>query len=369
MPALRKVAARLLLLALSIGVSLLAAEIAVRIARPQPVMLVSQGLYEPDPPLRYRLKPGFRGTITNRIEFDHPVAINGQGLRGPEVVPKPEGMFRVLALGDSFTFGVGAEEDQTYPALLEEILARAGRPSHVLNGGAPGYGVPDAVAWYERHGKAFDADVVLLGVFVGNDLQDAAPSAPRVAAVDGYLVQEGEKARGLARWLYYNSHLYVLLKTSPLGDRLRALTGRGEPRDEREIRTELALYGRELPDLAREGAEATERAVAKLAEGAGDKKILALLIPSLLQVDPARWKAALDRLHLDPASYDPNRPNVVFQEIFGRHGIPVLDLTEPFAKAIAQGKRIYYPIDQHLMPEGYLLVAEEAAVFVTERVP
>lgn len=297
---LRKLAASLLLLALLLGVGLLVAEIAVRLARPQPVLLVSQGLYEPDPPQApqgYRLKPGFRGTISNRVEFDHSVAINGQGLRGPEILPKPEGMLRVLALGDSFTFGVGAEEDQTYPALLEEILTRAGRPVHVLNAGVPGYGVPAAVAWFERHGKAFDADVVLLGFF-----QDAAPSAPRVA--------------GVSHWLHYNSHLYVLLKASPLGDR-------------------------EVPEIAREGAAATEKAVAKLVQAAGDQKILAL--------------------HLDPAAYD--------REIFDRHGIPVLDLTEPFAKAIAQGKRIYYPIDRHLTPEGYLLLAEEAAVFVNNMTP
>ncbi len=88
---------------------------------------------------------------------------------------------------------------------------------------------------------------------------------------------------------------------------------------------------------------------------------MAVLIPSLVQVDPRRWQANLERFGLDPSRYDPGRPNRIFREIFARHGIPVVDLLEPFAAAIAQGKRIYYPIDQHLTPAGYALTAREVA--------
>src|SRR5690348_15508791 len=112
-PPFRKLAARLVLLAVSVGLSLLIAELAVRLVRPQAVMLVSQGLYIPDdPPGRYRLQPGFRGTVTNRVEFDTEVSINQAGMRGPEVGPRPPGGVRILALGDSFVFGVGAEQGE-----------------------------------------------------------------------------------------------------------------------------------------------------------------------------------------------------------------------------------------------------------------
>jgi hypothetical protein len=109
------------------------------------------------------------------------------------------------------------------------------------------------------------------------------------------------------------------------------------------------------------GAAATERAVAELAASAGKARVLAIVIPSLIQVDPHRWQANLARFGLDPSRYDRTRPNQIFREIFARHGIPVLDLTAPFTSAIARGERIYFRVDQHLTPAGYRLTAEKAA--------
>jgi lysophospholipase L1-like esterase len=360
MPA-RRILARLLLLSVSALLGLIVAEVAVRLLRPQPVMTVSRGLYVPDPPRRYRLQPGFQGTVTNRVEFDSRVSINREGLRGPEIGLKTRGTLRVLALGDSFTFGVGAQQRETYPARLQEILRSRGVRAEVLNAGVPGYGVPDEVAWFERWGRPLDPDLILVTVFIGNDLQDAVPG-PKPMAVDGALVVPGEKAGGLSRWLYYHSHLFVLLKSSSLGGSLRRLLGHPEPLETRQQREEFDLYEKNRSsEEVQGGAVATERAVAGLTAEAGRARIVAVLIPSLVQVDPRRWQANLKRFGLDPSRYDPSRPNRIFQEIFARYGVPVVDLTEPFAAAIAQGKRIYYPIDQHLTPAGYRLTAETVA--------
>jgi lysophospholipase L1-like esterase len=346
LPPSRKRLIRLLLLSFSLLVSLLFAELAVRLVRPQAVMTVSRGLYQPDPPRRYRIAPGFRGTISNQLEFDTKVSTNRFGLRGPEIGPK-RGL-RVLALGDSFTFGVGAREEETWPARLAEILG-----AEVLNAGAPGFGVPDAVAWYEHYGAQLDPDVVVLAVFLANDLQDASPDQPKVAVVDGQLVVPGETG-GLRRWLYYHSHLFRLVKSSVLEGGLRTMLGLREPWAVRELRSEFAMYSPNLPEELQRGAEVTEQSVARLA----GKKVLAVLVPSLPQVDPAKWQAVLAQLGLDPAQHDPLRPNRLFRGIFERHGVPVLDLTDTFRKA---NKKIYYPIDQHLTPEGYELMARSVA--------
>ena len=362
MPSLRRLLARLILLGVSAALSLLIAEFAIRLVRPQPVLIVSKGLYTPDPPRRYRLQPGFQGRITNRVEYDTPISINKAGLRGPEVGPGGTGTFRVLALGDSFTFGVGASQEESYPARLQEILRSRGTDAQVLNAGAPGFGVPDAVAWYQRWGRPLNPDAIVLAVFVGNDLQDAAPGIPKAMAVDGALVIQGEKTRSLSRWLYHHSHLYALLKGSSLGGMARRALGRPEPLDVRQLRQEMELYSKgELPAEIREGAAATEKAVAGLARNVGGTRILAVIVPSLIQVDPSRWDASLKRFGLDPARYDRHRPNGLLLGIFGRHGISILDLTEPFAEAIGRGESIYLPVDQHLTPAGYRLMAEKAA--------
>lgn len=346
---------RILFLGFSLLFSLLVAELAIRLVRPQAVMTVTPGLYQPDDPRRYRIAPGFRGRITNQAEFDTEVVTNREGLRGPEVGPKPG--LRILAIGDSFTFGVGARQDETWPARLEKRMPNV----QVLNAGAPGFGVPDEVAWFEAYGVELQPDAVVVAVFLANDLQDASPDQPKVAVVDGSLVVPGETG-GLRRWLYYHSHLFRLLKSSVLEGRLRSLLGLKEPWAKRELRAELSLYTPNLPEEMRKGAEATEAAIARLA--ARGVPAVAVLIPSLPQVDPRRWAALLGQFGLDPDGYDSRRPNRLFREIFERHGIPVLDLTDTFEAAIRQGQRIYYPIDQHLTPEGYDLMARTIGDFL-----
>ena len=100
---------------------------------------------------------------------------------------------------------------------------------------------------------------------------------------------------------------------------------------------------------------------AALARSAGGARVLAVIVPSLLQVEPERWTAALRRFGRDPRAYDRRRPNRLFRGMFARHGIAAVDLTDGFAAAVGRGEEIYYPIDQHLTPAGYRRMAEQVA--------
>ena len=358
LPPRRRRLARLLLLVASLGLSLLFAELVLRAVRPQEAMTVDRGLYEPDPPRRYRLHPGYRGRITNHVEFDDAVAIDSHGMRGPGPVAAD---VRVLCLGDSFTFGVGADERETYPARLQAQLRDEGIDAVVWNAGVPGYGVPDEVAWYERWGVPLQPNVVVIAPFLANDLQDAMPgSSTRV--VDGELVA-GDGSGGARRWLYYHSHLFRLVKSSLLEGPLRQKLGLAEPWARRERRAELALYGPALPPELAAGARATDRAVARLAELAArhEARVIAVLVPSLPQVDPTRWRALHRELGIDPRGHDARRPHRLFAEMFARHRVAVVDPSAALAAAVARGERVYYPRDQHLTPLGYDLLARQVS--------
>ncbi|HEV8632037.1 MAG TPA: GDSL-type esterase/lipase family protein, partial [Thermoanaerobaculia bacterium] len=287
-PLSRRLLPRLLLVTVSLALSLLIGELAVRLLRPQEAMTITpRGLYVPDPPRRYRLRPGYVGTMTNHVEFAHRVAINGYGMRGREAAGRREpGVLRVLVLGDSFTFGVGAAEDETYPARLEAHLREAGVRATVANAGAPGYGVPDEVAWYERWGPEVAPDVVVIAPFLANDLQDAAP-ATSVRVVGGELVA-GDQRGGARRWLYYHSHLFRLLKSSLLEGALRGRLGLAEPWARRQQRAELALYAPAPPAELGAAIAATDAAIARFAKLTTERheRAVAVLVPSLPQVDP-----------------------------------------------------------------------------------
>ena len=133
--------------------------------------------------------------MTNRTEFDHEIRINAAGLRGAD--PVEDGGCRVLALGDSFTFGLGVEEDEVFHQLAADPLRESGLAIEVLNGGIPAIGVPQEVRWLERHGLGFDPDLVLLAMFIGNDLRDAKAGSDHWTVIDGHLAPPGGGRRGL----------------------------------------------------------------------------------------------------------------------------------------------------------------------------
>src|SRR5262249_3795665 len=58
--------------------------------------------------------------------FEAPVHSNALGLRNPEVsLDRTSGSYRIVALGDSHTFGFGVPEEQSYPRLLENRLRQS----------------------------------------------------------------------------------------------------------------------------------------------------------------------------------------------------------------------------------------------------
>lgn len=360
------------LIALSLLVSLLAAEVVVRLVRPQARLVIAPGgLYAPDPPGRYRLSPGYRGRIYNRAEYDNEIRINGEGLRGEEVARKAEGVTRLLSIGDSFVFGVGVEDSETFTARASDRLGQLGIAAEGLNAGVPAFGVPDAVGWLSRHGVDLEPDVVMLAIFLGNDLVDASPDREQVQIVDGLLVPS-QSAGGLKAWLHRHSHFYVLLKSvleQPALLPLRRKLGLGEPWKVRTLKEEFSVYRKTAPTDLQSAIQATDEALAELKALAAEQgfSTIAVLIPSEVQVDPERWQRGLASLDLDPQDYDPEVPNRIFTELLERHAIPTLDLVPLFAEGLASSRELYFRLDRHWTTQGHALAAESISSFLRQQ--
>jgi len=97
--------------------------------------------------------------------------INALGMRGDEVEhTKPEGVVRIAAVGDSFTFGEGVRDEDTLPSCLRRQLAEA-LPElrvEVLNFGVSGYSTRDEVLVVRERVLSFAPDLILL-IYALND--------------------------------------------------------------------------------------------------------------------------------------------------------------------------------------------------------
>lgn len=73
--------------------------------------------------------------------FKYSIRTNSRGFRGPEFAnEKNDGVFRIVILGDSRTFGWGVEFEQAFPYKLQQNLGELlARPVEIINAGIPGY--------------------------------------------------------------------------------------------------------------------------------------------------------------------------------------------------------------------------------------
>ncbi len=212
--------------------------------------------------------------------------------------------------------------------------------------------------------------MLVLAIFVGNDLADARPDREAIKIVDG-LVAPADTPVGLRSWLYRRSDLVRLAKTalgSPALADLRNTLGLAEPWILRNLRYEFSTYALQPSPELRAAEAATDAAIGRLAAMCEEDgtELVALLLPARIQLVPEAWDAALEMIGLDSAAYDPSHARQVFERFLDSHAIPHLDLGPAFAAAIASGEQLYYRKDRHWTAAGHALAAKELAGFLAQ---
>ncbi len=200
---------RLLCVSLGVSIALAVGEIAVRVLDVGPAVNVvyrENFRRSANPVLEYELAPGSR---------DGASVISSAGMRDREFgVGKPDGVFRIVVIGDSVTFGFECPREQTYPKQLETLLNQAATPDapqfEVLNMGVTGYNMPQIVEALRSRGLRYEPDLVIYG-YVLNDPQAFSLEAESLEAL------AEQTKRGLARGLSHginralrHSKLFVL---------------------------------------------------------------------------------------------------------------------------------------------------------------
>ena len=129
----------------------------------------------PDPEFGWSYRPGISGW--SQHENTAWVRINRHGFRGSDWPQRPaHGTYRIAVLGDSFTDSTNTEEEHSLTGIIEARLAGcpalAGRHVEVLNFGIAGYGTGQHYLQLTQRVAAFEPNMVLLAMYIGNDIAD-----------------------------------------------------------------------------------------------------------------------------------------------------------------------------------------------------
>jgi len=156
-----------------------------------PVSLPQTGIFKPHSVAIVDLRPSVTRTLSYRaspsLVGSVPVTISPQSLREKYYGPKQPGEFRILLIGDSFTFGLTVPFPNTIGQQLEAMFARDALPRKitVINLGVPGTGPWQHQIYLKERGFSLEPDLVIQQLYLGNDLHDTfAQSGRQLRAFD-----------------------------------------------------------------------------------------------------------------------------------------------------------------------------------------
>lgn len=364
---MRTLIARLFLVLAGTVLGVVGAEATVRVIAPQPY-ITGDLRWEAHPTVGFRLQPNID------VPGELGGSINRLGLRGPEIHAKEEGERRVMVLGDSFVYGVGVTEKETFPSVLNEIVAdhESASRTHFVNAGTIGYGTWRELAWLEAFGDEVDPDEVLLALFVGNDFVNNVLTKPP-AIVDGKMVRRGEEDEtqtDLRLKIWKNkSHIYRWWRrytyNGPTQDKQ---TNRGgKPAVERGLGQRIGIYAapgkapKEFADLIEDGYTETVKALDGVKAWCDEREVAlrVVIVPDILQIDGDVKKEVSKRYPSLRNKVMPLRPQWEVMKWCEERGVSGLDLVPLFTKETQRrGESLYLGYDPHWNEDGHAFVAD-----------
>lgn len=150
----------LVLIAAGTIAALVALEIGVRIATRTPLLASGDSYSVRDPVIGRIPRPG----VTIRALEGFTITIGEHGTRSNGGTPPRSNLPPILAVGDSFAFGDGVDDADSWPALLEQLTGR-----RVINGAVPGFGLDQAVLRAEQLAPLYDPAMIIVS-FIPHDV-------------------------------------------------------------------------------------------------------------------------------------------------------------------------------------------------------
>ncbi len=173
---------------------------------------------------------GIRKNVGNAVywhytpEIEVEMRINSAGIRSDREFPfeKPEGVCRIVILGDSFFMSYEVTLENSYGSRLETRLATLGHNCEVINLAVSGFGTAESLIQLQEVGLKYDPDFVVLewhqtdpsdnlrsGLFALENNQLVRKAASFLPAIE---TRDKLMEYSVYRWLIQNCHLYTAIR-------------------------------------------------------------------------------------------------------------------------------------------------------------
>jgi lysophospholipase L1-like esterase len=340
---LRRVTLNVTLALVALMLALLGAEVLIHLvgwAPPVGLFTVSAQEYARVPGI---FSPNQRVTEGTGTRFMHTTRIDSLGYRGADISRrKAAGEFRILYVGDSFTYGHNVADGETLPAQLEATLKTVCRAPRVINAGLSGSTIvgQDVMAF---RGLTMAPDLVVL-MYHENDIDEL--TGPRIW--DGLAENRRIKSR------FPVSIVYRVLRRSAIWnlalDLRRSMVPHQvrnweRPRDDQATASAVEVAQREYSDH-----------LAALAD-----TLRVRTVPFVFALFPHPESARAGRGGRD---YDRIRASAE------RIGLPTIDFLDALGRADMRVEDLFLlPEDYHPSARGYAVAADALSEIVLPMAP
>ena len=346
------------------------------------------GFMETNDVFHHLPKVNYRGQMKSEGDFDFEFTTNNRGMRGPGdyAYEKPEDVFRIAVLGDSFVFGVGVSEEETAVFLLEKLLNKAkpgGRKYEVYNFGVNSYSPVLEYIYLKEEVVKYKPDLVVLMLdacdiqddylyemrLVYDEDGDPAGCDPMkingkpdiyayllkhssfLSTLDHKLIESFRKMKAIGLKRYFSN------KVRGIRNKTDILT----VRDRDNIYFDRFLMFREDKDMdiVMKHWQRTERFLVLINKFLDEREIpfIMVLYPYGHQVSQKQWAKGRSYWAFEKNRvYYPHWGFSIIEEFAGNRDIKVINLYEKFRDR--KYEKLYYTNDGHWTGKGQRVAAE-----------
>ncbi len=332
-----------------------------------------------DPILHHSLVPKAK-LHTSNDEFDVTYQINSYGLRDNEyTLEKPNDVFRILVLGDSYTFGIGSNLEDTFSKVLEKKLQSENpqRKIEVINGGCSSYSPLLEYLFLVYKGLALHPDLVILNYDMSDvqddykygqvAVKDAEGKPIKVPPVDvQYYYKEIKKGYQSKYAFLEKSELYQFIMK-----RYYQLAGKRDVPyfyQQAQVVAGNIEYDRDLPMRENAGDwkkyfENSAQNLKRIQNLLKENKIgfVIAIYPYGNLLNEKEWAIGRKLRGFDAKVYHSQLFDYL-SDFCKEQGIPFLNMTPDFQAS--KDFPLYYPYDGHFTPAGNKVAAESLEKFL-----